>query len=108
MAAPLVVFARFTAKAGKEEALKAELLKMIAPTRAEPDNIFYDLHQGVDQPAFLFFHESWPDEAALKRHMATPHFRAMDDAVQDLQADPYSVVITRMTSTPAEGGASRA
>ena len=102
MAAPLVVFARFTAKAGKEEALKAELLKMIAPTRAEPDNIFYDLHQGVDQPAFLFFHESWRDEAALTRHMATPHFQAMDAAVETLQADPYSVVITRMTSAPAD------
>lgn len=101
MAEPLVVFARFLAKAGREEALKAELMKMIEPTRAEPDNIFYDLHQGADQPAVFMFHESWPDEAALKRHMDTPHFQAMDAAVEELQAEPYSVVLTRMASAPA-------
>ena len=31
---PLVIFARLLAKAGKEEAMKAALLKMIEPTRA--------------------------------------------------------------------------
>lgn len=103
MPQPLVVFARFLAKAGKEEALKAELLKMIAPTRAEPDNIFYDLHQAAEQPAAFYFHESWPDADALKRHMATPHFQAMDTAVQELMAEPYSVAQTRMISEPEAG-----
>jgi quinol monooxygenase YgiN len=101
MAEPIVTFARFLAKAGKEEALKAELLKMIEPTRAEAANVYYDLHQSVDQPAIFVFHEAWADEGALKAHMATPHFQALERAVEDLQAEPYSVVITRMTSTPA-------
>lgn len=100
MSQPIVVFARFLAKAGKEEALKAELLKAIAPTRAEPDNIFYDLHQAPDQPAIFFFHESWKDEAALQQHMETPHLQALVAAAQSLQTEPFSVLVTRMISAP--------
>jgi quinol monooxygenase YgiN len=100
MAEPIVIFARFLAKAGKEDAMRTELLKMIEPTRAEATNLYYDLHQSADQPAIFVFHEAWADEAALKAHMATPHFQALEAAVEDLQAEPYSVVITRMISTP--------
>jgi quinol monooxygenase YgiN len=98
MADPVIVFARFLAKAGQESALRDELLKMIAPTRDEGDNLFYDLHQSIEQPAVFMFHEGWRSAEALQRHMATPHFTAMDDAVQTLQAEPYSVVETNMIS----------
>jgi quinol monooxygenase YgiN len=97
----IVVFARFLAKAGKEEALKTELLKAIEPTRAESDNITYDLHQAVEQPAVFFFHEQWKDQAALQKHLETPHFKALAQAAEDLQAEPFSVVVTRMVSPPA-------
>lgn len=60
------MFARFLAKHGEEEC-SAELLKAVAPTRQEPDNIRYDLHQAADQPAVLF-HERWRDQAALRSH----------------------------------------
>jgi quinol monooxygenase YgiN len=104
MSEPIVVFARFLAKAGKEEEMKAALLQAIEPTRAEPDNILYDLHQAVDQPAVFFFHEHWTDEAALQRHMQTPHLKALAAAAEELQLEPFSVVIARMISAPAAEG----
>jgi len=100
MSDPIVVFARFLAKAGQEDALKAVLLKAVEPTRAEADNISYDLHQAVDQPAVFFFHEQWTDEAALQRHMETPHLKALVAAAEELQLEPFSVVISRMVSAP--------
>lgn len=101
MSEPIVVFARFLAKAGKEEEMKAALLKAIDPTRAEPGNISYDLHQAPDQPAVFFFHERWKDEAALQQHMQTPHLKALAATAEELQLEPFSVVITDMISPPA-------
>lgn len=100
MAGPIVVFARFLAKQGKEDAMREALLKAIEPTRAEPDNISYDLHQAPDQPAVFFFHETWKDEAALQRHMETPHLKELAAAAEALQLEPFSVVVTRMISPP--------
>jgi len=78
-----------------------ELLKAIAPTRAEAGNLLYDLHQAPDQPAIFYFHEQWQDEAALQRHMETPHLKALAQAAEGLQVEPFSVLITRMISPPA-------
>ena len=73
----------------------------IEPTRAEAGCLFYDLHQSDEQPGVFFFHEAWTGRDALRQHMGTPHMRAMDEAVNDLQVEHYSVVITKMVSTPA-------
>ena len=99
MAEPIVNFARLLAKAGKEEALKAECLKMIEPTRAEAGCISYDCHQSDENPSVFFFHESWADRDAIKQHMATPHMKSLDEAMADLSVE-HSVVSTTMISTP--------
>lgn len=101
MAKPLVIFARLLAKSGQEEAMKAECLRMIEPTRAETGCIFYDCHQSDENPAVFFFHESWTDRDALGQHMGTPHMQHMDKAIAALQVEHYSVVITKMISTLA-------
>ena len=60
----LTVVARFKAKPGKEEQVKRELLKLLAPTRAETGCLNYDLHESLGNPAEFLFHENW---AARKR-----------------------------------------
>lgn len=45
----LVSIAVIKAKAGKEQALKEELLKLIEPPRAEPGNLDYVLFEQRDE-----------------------------------------------------------
>ncbi len=52
----LTIVAKIEAKSDKVELVKAELLKLIAPTRKEAGCIQYDLHQDNSNPAvFVFF-----------------------------------------------------
>ena len=101
MAEAITNFARLLAKAGKEEAVKAECLKMIDPTRAEAGCISYDFHQSDENPSVFFFHESWTGRDALNQHMATPHMKSLGKALADLLVENFSLVITKMISKPA-------
>ena len=61
---------------GKEDELKAHLLSLAAPTRAEPGCIMYDLYQSpIRRHEFLRF-EVWASAEALEAHKQTPHLRA--------------------------------
>lgn len=72
---PVTVIARMKAKPGKEQQLKAELLKLIAPSRKDPGCINYDLHIGAADPAEFVFYENWTSKALLDAHLATPHLK---------------------------------
>ena len=65
-----------TGKEGREEELKNELLKLSAPTRAEPGNLKYDLYQSPDKPNRFMRYEIWRNPRALEDHKATPHIKA--------------------------------
>jgi quinol monooxygenase YgiN/quercetin dioxygenase-like cupin family protein len=65
-----------TGREGREEELKNELLKLSAPTRAEPGNLRYDLYQSPDKPNRFMRYEIWRNPQALDDHKATPHLKA--------------------------------
>jgi quinol monooxygenase YgiN len=88
----LIVIAEMAAKAGMEERLKQAALALIAPTRAEPDCVQYDLHQHTDEPARLMFYEIWTSREALDRHLQTPHLRGFLEAAADVVAEPPRVM----------------
>ena len=69
----LTIVARVTAKEGKEDFVKGELLKLIDPTRMEEGCINYDLHQDNENPNVFVFHENWESRALLQRHMNSDH-----------------------------------
>jgi quinol monooxygenase YgiN len=50
------------AKPEKESRVKQELIKILAPTRAEPGYINFDLHQSTDNPSLFRFYENWVSE----------------------------------------------
>ena len=83
----ITVVAKVVAKSNAVDAVKAELLKMIAPTRQEQGCIEYRLHQDNDNPAVFTFYENWKDQACLEQHMSSQHFQAYVAAVGDLLAD---------------------
>ena len=83
----LTLIANITAKADKIDLVKAELEKLIAPTRAEQGCINYDLHQDNENPAHFMFFENWETRDLWQTHMNSPHLQhyiaATDGAVED-------------------------
>ena len=80
----LTVVARLVAKKDCVAAVKAELLKLIAPTRKENGCIDYNLHQDNDNPAVFIFCETWESPACLEAHLKTVHFNRYLLAVNDM------------------------
>ena len=77
----LVVVATLVAKPGHGAALKAALEKLVPPSRAEAGCTRYDLHADHESPDRFVMLEEWRDAVALQEHEATPHFKALIDAV---------------------------
>ena len=71
---PVTVVAKLVIRENAVEAVKAELLKMIAPTRQEEGCIDYRLHQDNADPTVFIFYETWDGVASLERHLTTPHY----------------------------------
>lgn len=91
MPATVHVLARFTARAGKEEALKATLTTMIAPTRRELGCYQYDLLVDASDPRQLCFVERWDDDAALDQHLETEHVKRALGQLEDLVDGPPEI-----------------
>lgn len=87
----LTVVARVKAKAGKEEAVKKELMALIGPTRSEPGCINYDLHQAADDPGTFMFYENWKSKEDLDKHLERPHFKTWIAKAEDLLDGPSDV-----------------
>jgi quinol monooxygenase YgiN len=68
----LTVIASMRAKPGKEDELRAALEKLVEPTKTEPGNVNYDLHQGVADPAVFYFYENWESAEFLQQHSKSP------------------------------------
>jgi quinol monooxygenase YgiN len=90
----VTVVAKVTAKRDAIETVKAELIKMLAPTRQEEGCMEYRLHQDNENPAVFIFYENWKNLTCLEQHMNSPHFQAYVAAVGDLVADK---VVHKMT-----------
>ena len=71
----LRVVATVTALPDKADELKAILLGLIAPTRAEAGCLSYQLLQNNSDPSEFVFVEEWTSDAALDEHMTTPHLQ---------------------------------
>jgi quinol monooxygenase YgiN len=94
-----VSIAVLKAKAGQQEALKAALLALIEPTRAEPGNLDYVLFERQDEPGTFFMREAFTDQAALNAHFATPYFQRFAAASDDLLAEPLQLIFLEQVST---------
>jgi quinol monooxygenase YgiN len=57
---------------GREQELIDVCLASVAPSRAEPGNLFFDLLVSEDHREVVFY-EAYVDEAAFAAHMAAPH-----------------------------------
>lgn len=83
-----VVTAKWTAKAGEEEAVAAAIRQLVGPSRAEPGMLLYQPHRDPENPRVFFFYEQYRDAAAYEAHLSSPHFQqhGLNDAVPRLES----------------------
>ena len=70
---PLHVIAMLRARPGREDELRALARGLIAPTRAEPGCLRYELFEDPQDAAALTFVEVWESAAHLQAHLEAPH-----------------------------------
>jgi quinol monooxygenase YgiN len=89
----IVVIATIHAQAGKDKELGEVLKGLIAPTRKETGCIQYELHVAVNDPCQYAFYERWVDQAALDKHLQTPHFTSAAAQLGGLTDSAPSIVV---------------
>ena len=95
MSAPLAMIVEFLAAPGKRDELRAELLLLVAPTRAEDGCRQYDLHEDLSNPDRFAFYETWRDAAAHRAHDQTPHVARIRSALPGLIAEPVRKLLLK-------------
>ena len=95
MSVELVIFARFHAIEGQEEALKAELRRTTAQTRTEPGCVFIEFYRSVRDPRLFFINSRWVDEAAFDLHAALPSTISFVERASRLIDHPFDVTRAR-------------
>ncbi len=90
----VTVVAKLAARKDAVETVKAEVLKMVEPTRLEPGCIEYRLHQDNEDPAVFLFYENWENLSCLKQHLNSTHYQSYVAAVADLLSEK---VVNKMT-----------
>src|SRR5580700_12309761 len=94
------VIARFVARKGKEDQLRAVLQGMLAPTRAESGCKLYELYES-DSKGRFYIYEIYESQAALDQHAASPHFKHLQQTVRELVREPLEVSILERILTGA-------
>lgn len=81
MSNTLVVVATIVAKPGHAQAVKAALLEVVGPSRAEAGCLRYELHSDNAQAGRFVMLEEWSGMAALELHREMPHIKALVERV---------------------------
>lgn len=84
MRTPVKIMAILTARPGKADELKALLDGMVAPCRAEPGNLRWDIWRDQADPNRFALDELYLDNAAIAAHRATPHFLNYLSRINDI------------------------
>ena len=85
------VIARAVARRGEEQRVRREFEALVAPTRAEPGCLRYELFVDRERPGVFLFVQEYVDDAAFEAHVASEHVRRMLDVVLPLLAEPPDI-----------------
>ncbi|MCL2898575.1 putative quinol monooxygenase [Brenneria tiliae] len=69
------IVASLQAKAEFIEEVGAAVKQVVAPSRQEPGNLQYDLHEEIGKPGAFVFFERWKSQALLDEHEQSEHFQ---------------------------------
>ena len=71
----LTIIANIIAKPDKIDFVKAELEKLVEPTRMEEGCLQYELHQDNVNPAHFLFFENWESHELWQVHIESRHLQ---------------------------------
>jgi quinol monooxygenase YgiN len=85
---PYVVSAVWTAKPGREDAVRDAIRQLVPLSRAEPGCRFYQPYADPAEPRVFRLFEIYDDEAAYRAHAESEHFRrlAFGQAIPELES----------------------
>jgi quinol monooxygenase YgiN len=83
-----VLIAKWTAKEGEEENVRAALEQLAGPTRAEPGCLMWQPHVDPEDPRVFLIYEQYADPAALEAHSSSEHFKrwGFEEAIPRLES----------------------
>ena len=96
----LTIVATIQAKLGKEDEVRSELQRLVAPTRGEQGCVQYDLHESNTQPGLFLFYENWTSLKDLEHHLQSPHIAVLRAKEADLLARPVEITHWTLVSQP--------
>jgi quinol monooxygenase YgiN len=88
---PIDVIARHWARPETVDDVRRILLELIAPSRADPGCLKYELLQNADDPTDFTFVEIFTSDDALKAHAAAPYIAGLAPRLKELVARPSDV-----------------
>jgi quinol monooxygenase YgiN len=88
------VVAQVRAKPGKEDALRAATLPLIALVRSDPKNLVYFLQEDRAKPGHFIFYEIFASQADFEAHNAMPYVQEWFAKLPELAEG--GVEVTRM------------
>jgi len=95
MSEKFVIFARFHAIEGQEQALLTELKAAVARVGAQPGSTFVEAYSSVRDPRLYWVHSRWIDEEAFDDYAALPATQAFVERTQRLIDHPFDVTRAR-------------
>ena len=90
----LTIVADIHAKPERLDEVKAALLALIEPTRAEEGCVNYDLHQDNNDPAHFLFYENWASSESFRAHEKSAHLNTF---LKDMDGALSAFSISQMT-----------
>lgn len=95
---PFSLIVRLKLKPEAIESFIAAAKEGAAESRKEAGCLLYDFHQNQEDPTEVIVLENWKDVAALKLHLASPHFAKLGAAVGPAVVEPMQVRITKLVT----------
>ena len=95
---------RFEPQPGKESAIREEVLRVNAPSRAEPGCLRIDVYESLRKPFVFAIHSEWVDEASFELHATLPHTVQFLEAAETLLTHPVEGLRLRQIGGGAGAG----
>jgi quinol monooxygenase YgiN len=92
----LYVFGRFHSKPGSERRLEGAIVKVLGPTREEPECLRVNMFRSIRDDRLFYIHSEWQTEAGFDQHGNMPYTKEFVEAVAALIDHPLDVARTRI------------
>ncbi|MFJ1256638.1 putative quinol monooxygenase [Cupriavidus sp. CuC1] len=88
------------AKTPNRGKVKALLLDLVAPARAEEGCLYYDINQELNDPDTFYIVDGWASEAAVTAHVVHPNVPKVVEQLLPLLDCPLRVITSSRVSEP--------